>query len=122
MKQYFVRLHSSVNITLIEACVETNEGYVYPNSLEKRRDIKQKFKFHDFVRKTDLRRTFSIGISTNWSYNLYEFTELNIGTKPSYSIDKIPERYNEALLKKTKSTMKENKAFRYVLGKTFGLY
>ena len=28
---------------------------------------------------------------------------------PSYTIDNLPERYNEALLKMTKLTMKENK-------------
>ena len=117
-KQFFVGLHSSLNLTAIEACLEKNEGYVHPNSLGKRKDIKPKFKKNDFVRITDLRKTFSIGKSTNWAYKLYEITEIIIGPIPSYPIDKVPERCNEASLKKTKSIMKEKKAFWHVLNQS----
>ena len=45
----------------------------------------------------------------NWSYRLYEITEvIIIDTIPSFKTDCLPERYNEALLKKTELTMKEN--------------
>ena len=37
--------------------------------------------------------------------NYMNLEKLN-DTLPSYRIEKIPERYNEVLLKKTKSTMK----------------
>ena len=40
---------------------------------------------------------------------MYKITELIIDTIPSYHLDNLPERYNEALLKKTKLSMKENK-------------
>ena len=45
---------------------------------------------------------------TNWSYKLYRITEIINDTIPTYHIDNLPERYNEALLKKTKLSMKEN--------------
>ena len=46
---------------------------------------------------------------TNWSYNLYKISETINDTIPAYKIDNSPERYNEALLKKTELTIKENK-------------
>ena len=39
---------------------------------------------------------------------MYKITEIFIDTIPSYKINSIPDRYNEALLKKTELTMKEN--------------
>ena len=52
---------------------------------------------------------FSKGDTPNWSYKLYKIKEINNDTTPSYRLDNLPERYNEALLKKTELTMKENK-------------
>ena len=43
------------------------------------------------------------------SYNMYEITEFIIDKKPSCHIDNLQEQYNEALLKRTELTMKENK-------------
>ena len=40
---------------------------------------------------------------------MYKITEIINDTIPTYHIDNLPERYNEALLKKTNSTLKENK-------------
>ena len=54
-------------------------------------------------------KTFSKTNTTNWSYNLFEITEIVNDTIASYKIDQLPERYKEALLKKTELTMKENK-------------
>ena len=48
-----------------------------------------------------------MGDTTNWSYKLYKITEINNDTIPSFKIEIIKERYNEALLKKTELTMKE---------------
>ena len=45
---------------------------------------------------------------TNWSYKLYKITEICNDTIPSYRLDNLKERYNEALLKKTELSMKEN--------------
>ena len=61
------------------------------------------------VRTADLRKTFSKGDTTNWSYKLYKITKIINDTIPSYHIDNLRELYNEALLKKTELTMKENK-------------
>ena len=45
---------------------------------------------------------------TKWSFKLYKITEIINDTLPSYHIGNKKERYNEALLKKTQLTMKEN--------------
>ena len=85
-----------------------NEGFVYKNLLDKRKKIKPKFQINDLVRIADLKRTFSKGDTTNWSYKLYKITEVINDTIPSYKIDNLKERYNESLLKKTELSMKEN--------------
>ena len=55
-----------------------------------------------------LNEVFSKGDSTNWSYKLYTITEILHDTIPSYSIDYLPERYDENLLLTTKLTLEEN--------------
>ena len=70
--------------------------------------MKPKFQINDLVRTADLKRTFSKGDTTNWSYKLYKITEILNDTIPSYKIDNLKERYNESLLKKTELTIKEN--------------
>ena len=59
------------------------------------------------IRFADLKKLFSKGDTNNWSKKLYGITENTHDKKPSYRIDKLPERYNECLLKKTKLSMKE---------------
>ena len=108
-KQYNNRIHSSTKLTPIQASVKKNEGYVYKNLLDKRKKVKPKFQINDLVRTADLKKTFSKGDTTNWSYRLYKITEIINDTIPSYKIDNLKERYNESLLKKTELTMKENK-------------
>ena len=108
-KQYNNRTHSSTKLTPILASVKKNEGYVYKNLLDKRKKIEPKFQINDLVRTADLKKTFSKGDTTNWSYKLYKITEIINDTIPSYKIDNLKERYNESLLKKTDLTLKENK-------------
>ena len=93
----------------IQASLKKNEGYVYKNLLDKRKKITPKFQLNDLVRKADLRKTFSKGDTTNWSYKLYKITEINNDTILSSRRDNLPERYNEALLQKTDLTLRENK-------------
>ena len=107
-KQYNNRLHTSTKLTPTQASLKKNEGYVYKNLLDKRNKIKPKFQINDLVRTADLKKTFSKGDTTNWSYKLYKITEIINDTIPSYHIDKLKERYNESLLKKTELTIKEN--------------
>ena len=96
-------------MTPIQASLKKNEGFIYKNLLDKRKKVKPKFQLSDPVRTADLNKTFSKGDTTNSSYKLYKITEIVFDTKPSYHIVNLKERYNEALLKKTELTMKENK-------------
>ena len=89
--------------------MKKNEGYVYKNLYDKRKRITPKFQLNDLVRTADLKRTFSKGDTTNWSYKLYKNTEIIKDTIPSYKIDNLEERYNQSLLKKTELSLKQNK-------------
>ena len=115
-KQYNNRIHSSTKLTPIQASLKKNEGYVYKNLLDKRKKVKPKFQINDLVRTADLKRTFSKGDTTNWSYKLYKITEIINDTIPSYRLDNLKERYNESLIKKTELTMKENNSVMKKLG------
>ena len=108
-KQYNTRIHSSTKLTPIQASLKKNEGHVYKNLLDKRNKIKPKFQMNDLVRTADLKKTFSKGDTTNWSYKLYKITEIINDTKPAYKIDNLKEIYNESLIKKTELSKKENK-------------
>ena len=107
-KQFNNRIHSSTKLTPIQASLKKNEGFVYKNLLDKRKKIKPKYEIGNLVRTADLKKTFSKGDTTNWSYKLYKITEIINDNIPSYRLDNLPERYNESLLKKTELTMKEN--------------
>ena len=96
-------------MTPIQASLKKNEGFVYKNLLDKRIKIKPKFQINDLVRTADLLKTFSQGDTTNWSYKLYKITEIINDTVSSYRLNNLPERYNEALLKKTELSLKENR-------------
>ena len=96
-------------MTPIQASLKKNEGFFYKNLLDKRKKVTPKFQVNDFVRTADLKKTFSKGDSTNWSYKLYKITELINDTIPSYRLNNLPERYNEALLKKKELSLKEKR-------------
>ena len=107
-KQYNNRVHTSAKLSPKDASLKKNEGFVYKNLLDKRKKVNPKFQINDLVRTADLKRTFSKGDTTNWSYKLYKITEIIKDTIPSYKLDNLKERYNESLLKKTELTKKEN--------------
>ena len=107
-KQYNNKTHSSTKLTPTQASLKKNEGYVYKNLLDKRKKVKPKYEIGDLVRTADLKKTFSKGDTTNWSYKMYKITEIINDTIPSYKIDNLKEIYNEALLKKTELSLKEN--------------
>ena len=108
-EQYNNRIHTSTKLSPKDASLKKNEGFVYKNLLDKRKKVKPKYEIGDLIRTADLKKTFSKGDTTNWSYKLYKITEIINDTLPSYKIDNLKERYNELLLKKTELTMKENK-------------
>ena len=110
-KQYNNRIHSTTKLTPNQASLKKNEGLVYHNLLNERKKIRSKFHVNDLVGTADLKRTFSKGDTTNWSYKLYKYTEIIEDTISSYHIDILPERYGKTLLKKTNLTSKENEAF-----------
>ena len=95
-------------MTPIQAGLKKNGGFVHKNLLDNRTKIKPKFQINNLVRTADIKKTFSKGDTTNWSYKLYKITEIINDTIPAYKINNLKERYNESLLKKTELTMKEN--------------
>ena len=107
-KQCKNRIHSSTKLSPNYASLRKNKGYFYKNLLDKQKKISPKFKIHYLARTADLKRTFSKRDTTKWSYKLYKITEIIIDTMPTYHIDILPERYNEALLERTQLTMKES--------------
>ena len=108
-KQYNYRIHSSTKLTPIQDSLKKNEGYVYKNLLYKRKKLKAKHEIGDLVRTAESKKTFSKPDTTNWSYKLYEITEIIKDTIPSYKINNLEERYNQSLLKKTELSLKQNK-------------
>ena len=109
-KQYNNKVHSSTKLSPKDASLKKNEGLVYKNLLDKRKKVKPKYEIGDLVRTADLKKTFSKGDTTNWSYKLYKITEIVKDIIPTYRLGNLPERYNEALLKKTRLSLKENDA------------
>ena len=107
-KQYNIGIHSSKKLTPIQCCLEKNEAYVHKNLLDKPQKVKPKFQVDDFFRVANLKKTFSKSDTTNWSYKLYRITEIINDTRLTDHIDYLPDRCNEALLKKTELTMKKN--------------
>ena len=91
-----------------QASKTSNEGKVYSNLKDNREAHKPKFVLDQLVRTADIKRVFSKGDSTNWSYKLYTITEIVHDTIPSYRIDYLPERYNEKLLLPTKLSLEQN--------------
>ena len=108
IKQYNNTIHSSTKMKPIDASKKSNEKEVYSNLQDKRKTLNPKYKLGELVRVSDIRRVFSKGDSTNYSYKLYTITEVIHDTIPSYRIDYLPERYNENLLLSTKLTLEEN--------------
>ena len=115
-KQYNNRIHCSSEVTPVEASFKKNEAYAYQNLLYGRKKLEPQLKIHDLLRTAVLKRTFSKEDTMNWSNMLYKITNFVYGTIPSYKLDKLPQRYNEALLKKIELTLKENKDVRNALG------
>ena len=108
IKKYNNSIHSSTKMTPIQASKKSNENIVYNNLEDKREVRKPKFKLGQLVRTADIKKVFSKGDSTNYSYKLYTITEVIHDTIPSYRIDYLPERYNQNLLLPTKLTLEQN--------------
>ena len=91
-----------------QASKKTNEKIVYSNLRDNREIRKPKFKLGQLVRTADIKRVFSKGDSTNWSYKLYTITEVIHDTILSYRLNYLPETYNQNLLLPTKLSLEQN--------------
>ena len=108
IKKYNNTIHHSTKMTPIQASKKSNEKLVYSNLQDKREKQTPKYKLGQLIRTADIKKVFSKGDSTNYSYKLYTITEIIHDKIPSYRIDYLPERYNENLLLPTKLSLEQN--------------
>ena len=108
VKQYNNILHHSIKMTPVQASKKSNENLISNNLRDKIEFQKPKFKLCQKVRTSVIRKVFSIGDSTNYSYISYTIPEVIDDTIPSYRIEYLPERYNENLLLPTKLSLEQN--------------
>ena len=73
----------------------------------------------DLIRITDKRKVLPKGDTTVSSYDFYSITEVNDDKKPTCQVNQLPNRYREALLKKTTLTMRDNNKRLHELNITF---
>ena len=95
-------------MTPIQASKKVNGRKVNSNLRDDRVKQKPKYKLGQLIRTADIKRVFSTGDSTNYSYKLYTITDVIHNTIPSYRIDYLPERYNENILLPTKLSLEQN--------------
>ena len=108
IKQYNNTIHHSIKITPIQSSKKSNEKIVFDNLRNDGEVRKPKFKLGDCVRTSDIKKVFSKGDSTNYSYLLYTITKVIHDSIPSYRLNYLPERYNQNLLLPTKLSLEEN--------------
>ena len=108
VNKYNNTIHSLIKKTPNQASKKSIERKVCSNLKDKREIQKPKYKLGQLVRTADIRKVFSKGDSTSYSYLLYTITEVIHDTIPSYRIDYLPERYIENLIIPTKLTLEEN--------------
>ena len=108
IKQYNNTIHHSTKMTPDQASKKVNEKEVFSNLRDDRVKRQPKYKLGQLVRAADIKRVFSKGDSTNYSYKLYTITEVIHDTIPAYRINYLPERYNENLLLPTKPSLEQN--------------
>ena len=108
IKQYNNTIHHSIKMKPVDASKTSNEKMVFDNLRDDRQKQRPKYKLAQLVRTADIKRVFSKGDRTNYSYKLYTITEVIHDTVPSYRINYLPERYNENLLLPTKLSLHEN--------------
>ena len=108
IKQYINTIHSSIKLTPNQASEKSNAKEVSSNLQDRRVKQQPKSKLGQLVRTADIKKVFSKGDSTNYSYKLYTITEVIHDTIPRYRINYSPERYIENLLSQTKLSLEKN--------------
>ena len=69
-------------MTPIQASKKVNEKLVHANLQDRRVEQQPKIKLGELVRTADIKKVFSKGDSTNYSYKLYTITEIIHDTTP----------------------------------------
>ena len=87
IKQYNNTIHSSTKKTPIQASKKSNEKIVFDNLRDDRQKQRPKFKSGQLVRTADIKKVFSKGDSTNYSYEIYTITEVIHNAIPTYKIN-----------------------------------
>ena len=108
IKENNISIHSSEEMTPNQASKKSHEKEVCSNLQDRRVRQQTKNKLGQLVRTADIKRVFSKGDSTNYSFKLYTITEVLHNTIYSYILDYLPDRYNENLLPPTKLSLEEN--------------
>ena len=108
IKKYNNSYHITIEMTPNQAFEKRNGKKVFSNLKSSREIQKPNFKLGQLVRTADIKRVFSKGDSTNYSYKRYTKTEVMHDTIPSYRIDYLPERYTENLFLPTKLSLEQN--------------
>ena len=101
-------IHNSTKMTPNQAFKKSNEKAVFDNLQDRRVKQIPQLNLGQLVRTADIKRVFSNGDSSNYSYKLYTITEVIHDTIPSYRINYLPDRNNENLLLPTKLALDEN--------------
>ena len=84
IKQYNNTIHSSVKKTPIQAGKNANEKEVFSSLQDRTVRQQPKLKLGQLVCTADIKRVFSKGDSTNYSYKVYTITEVLYNTIPSF--------------------------------------
>ena len=108
IKQYNNTIHHSIKMTPNQASKKINENLVFSNLQDRRVKQQPKYNLGQLVRTADIKKVFSKGDSTNYSYISYTITDVIHDTVPSHRIDYLPERYNENQIIPTKLTLDQN--------------
>ena len=83
IKQYNYTIHNSIKMTPVQASKKSSETLVYSNLQDQRLKQPPKDKLGQLVRTAEIKKVFSKGGSTNWTYKLYTITEVIHDTLPS---------------------------------------
>ena len=108
VNKYNNTIHHSTKMTPLGASLKKHERLVYTNLQDRRVKQQPKYNLGQSVRTADIKKVFSKGDSTSWSYKLYTIKEVIHDTIPSYRINYLPERYNENIILPTKLCLAEN--------------
>ena len=101
-KQFFNKKDFSSKVTPIQLSLKKTEADVYQNLLNRKKKIKANFNLGNLCRSAGKRNIFLLKVIQQIGLtSCMQLQKNNIDTTPSHYIKKLPERYNEALLRKT---------------------